>query len=84
MSHKSTVTALPPFGKMNYILLLAGIVLIIIGYVIMSTEEFVDATEFSLTLYVVPFIILAGFISVGIGIMKKQKGTVSSTTTDAE
>ena len=73
MDQNSSGTSLPPFGKKNYIFVLAGIAIIAIGYLIIGTENFVDATQFSLSLHVCPFIILAGFIAVGYGIMIKPK-----------
>lgn len=51
-----------PFGKKNYLFLLGGIVLIFLGYIIMSSEDFIDATKFSLALYVAPPVIVLGFV----------------------
>lgn len=51
-----------PFGKKNYIFLLIGIVVIFLGYFLMAQEGFIDATEFSLALYVSPPVIIAGFV----------------------
>lgn len=73
----SSASPLPPFGKKNYIFVLAGIVAIVAGYLLMGTEDFVDATKFSIALHVCPFIILAGFISVGYGIMIKPPHAIA-------
>ena len=37
-----------PFKKINVLIILAGVALIILGYLLMSTENFIDATQFSL------------------------------------
>lgn len=51
-----------PFGKKNYIFLIAGVVLIVFGYFLMSREDFIDATQFSLALHVAPPAIILGFV----------------------
>ncbi len=61
-----------PFTKKNYIIIGASIGLIIFGYFLISTEKFVDAAHFSLSLYVCPFLIAAGLIGVGYGIMYRN------------
>jgi uncharacterized membrane protein YidH (DUF202 family) len=50
-----------PFGRKNYMLLLVGIGILILGYVLLSFEQFKDATEFSIALNVAPFVILSGY-----------------------
>jgi hypothetical protein len=62
-----------PFGRMNYILLLIGIGIIALGFILMSQDPFVDAREFSISLYVAPPIVVLGFLEVIFAIMYKPK-----------
>jgi len=65
------------FGKQNYILLIAGTLLAVIGYAVMSGGGSDDPTVFSEELfsfsrmYVAPILILVGLGVVGWGVMKK-------------
>lgn len=67
------------FGKQNYILMIVGTLLAILGYVIMSGGGSEDPTVFSEELfsfrrmYIAPTLIVAGLAIVGWGIMKKVK-----------
>ena len=71
-----------PFTKKNYIVMSAGVALMALGYFLMSGEKFVDATQFSVSLYVTPFLIIAGLIVVGYGIMVRSGDT--PTTDDSQ
>ncbi len=62
-----------PLGKMNYILLLIGVGIIGFGFVLMSMDGFVDATEFSVSLYIAPIVVMAGFLEIIYAIMYKPK-----------
>lgn len=66
-----------PFTRMNYILLLAGIAIIVVGFFIMAQDEFVDATKFSMSLHVAPVVVVAGFVEVIFAIMYRPKSQVS-------
>ncbi len=61
-----------PFTKTNYILLIIGIVVILAGFVLMSTGEFVDATEFSVALYIAPIMVVGGFVEIIYAIMYRS------------
>lgn len=67
------------FGKENYILVLAGTVIAVIGYVLLSGGGSEDPAVFSDELFnarrmfVAPITILVGLVVVGWGIMKKVK-----------
>ncbi len=65
-----------PLGRMNYILLIAGIAIIAIGFFLMSREPFIDATQFSLALNVAPIVVVAGFLEIIYAIMYRPKSTV--------
>lgn len=62
-----------PFGKKNFLWILIGAGLIALGYFLMATENFVDANEFSLALYVCPVMIIAGHVVVIYGILIRDK-----------
>lgn len=67
------------FGKQNYILIIVGTALAILGYILMSGGGSDDPTVFSEELFsfrrmfVAPILILVGLVVVGWGIMKKVK-----------
>jgi hypothetical protein len=60
-----------PFGRMNYILLAIGVAVIGLGFLLMSLDDFVDATQFSISLYVAPFVVVAGFVEIIYAILYK-------------
>jgi hypothetical protein len=57
------------FGKKNYTLMAAGFAILIIGFLIMRIENQIDGV---LSLFLAPWIIFAGFIVFGYGILKKN------------
>ncbi|MFY7734517.1 MAG: DUF3098 domain-containing protein [Bacteroidia bacterium] len=59
------------FGKENYILMLAGVLVIILGFTLMAGKENIleDATKVT----VAPILILSGFIIEIFAIMKSKK-----------
>lgn len=65
------------FSKKNYTLIIAGVLLLVIGYVLMIGGGSDNPQEFSYELFsaqrviIAPIVILAGFVVVGWGIMKK-------------
>lgn len=66
------------FSKKNYILIIAGVLMTVLGYVLMIGGGSDDPKEFSYELfsvtriYIAPLLILAGLCVVGWGIMKKS------------
>ena len=68
-----------PFTKSNYITILAGMVCILLGFVLMSGGGEHTATSFDDTIFsfrritLAPIVVVAGFVVVGIGIMKRFK-----------
>jgi hypothetical protein len=66
-------------GKINYILIAAGFLLMVIGYFLMSGGGASSSTEFSQDLFssqritIAPLFILAGFVLEIYAIMKKPK-----------
>jgi|AACY02.2.fsa_nt_gi Protein of unknown function (DUF3098). len=64
-----------PFDRKNYLFIIGGVLLVVLGYILLSGEEFVDATEFSIGLYVVPPIMLLGYLVIAFGILRKPEQT---------
>ncbi len=59
------------FGKENYLLMIAGIVIIFVGFVLMSGSE--DIFDFR-KLTLAPIVVLIGFVVEVVAIMRKTKG----------
>lgn len=72
-----------PFERMNYILLGIGILLIAVGFFLMR-GEYVDATKFSVPLYVAPVIVVAGFLEIVYAIMYTPKKAENNTEETAQ
>lgn len=49
------------FGRRNYVLLLAGVAAVVVGYVMMRVDNQVDGF---ISLYVAPLIILGGYLEI--------------------
>ncbi len=62
-----------PFGKQNYRYMIISLIVLILGYFLLSSNEFVDATEFSVPLHIAPFVIAAGYIGLIYAILYKPK-----------
>ena len=60
------------FSKQNYLLMILGVVLVIIGYYIMRSENEVDGF---ISLYVAPLIILGGYLEIIYAILWRPKAT---------
>ena len=72
-TENSTVTL--PFTKQNYILLAIGVGIIVLGFFLMSLDNFVDATQFSISLYIAPIVVIAGFAEIAYAIMYRPKSS---------
>ncbi|MEL7342290.1 MAG: DUF3098 domain-containing protein, partial [Bacteroidota bacterium] len=73
-----------PFTRTNYVLLIIGIVIILAGFVLMSLDEFIDATEFSVSLYIAPILVVGGFIEVIFAIMYRADDPQTSPELSAD
>lgn len=68
-----------PFTKKNYITILVGVVLLFLGFLLMSGGGEHTATEFDGSIFsfrritLAPIVVVAGFVVVGFGIMKRFK-----------
>ena len=60
------------FARRNYLLLLAGVLIVVFGYVIMAVENEVDGF---ISLYLAPVIILAGYLEIIYAILWRPKET---------
>lgn len=58
------------FSRANYLLLLLGLVIIVIGYVIMRLENEVDGF---ISLYIAPILILGGYLEIIYAIFYQPK-----------
>ena len=69
-----------PFTRRNYALMLAGVVVIVLGFILMSGGAEHTATEFDASIFsarritIAPIVVIAGFVLVGFAIMKRFKG----------
>lgn len=66
------------FGRLNYIMLIAGVVIVLLGFVLMagghSTEQVFDSSVFSaMHIKVAPVVTLIGFVSIIFAIIIKPK-----------
>lgn len=54
------------FTRRNYVLLLSGLAMIVVGYIIMRMENEVDGF---ISLYIAPIILLAGYLEIIYAVM---------------
>lgn len=73
-----------PFTRKNYLLLLLGVGIIALGFFLMTLEPFIDATKFSIALYIAPIIVVGGFVEVIFAIMYQEKGAKKSEVAEME
>ena len=73
------------FGKENYMWMLAGIVVIILGFILMAGGKSADPKIFdpkevysTTRITIAPLLIIIGFVLEIVGIMKKPKVVVSN------
>jgi Protein of unknown function (DUF3098) len=69
-----------PFKKINYMMLIGGVVLVILGYMLMSGGGSADPNVFNgeelfshRRITLAPIVILLGYLIVGVGIMYRSK-----------
>lgn len=68
-----------PFAMKNYITILVGMALLLLGFVLMSGGGEHTATSFDESIFsfrritLAPVVVVAGFVVVGVGIMKRFK-----------
>ena len=65
------------FTRRNYMLLLLGLALVVVGYVIMRLENEVDGF---LSLYVAPLLILGGYLEVFYAILWRPRQSAETET----
>jgi len=61
------------FGKKNYQLFIVGIVILVIGYILLGIEDFIDVKHFSIALYIAPIVIIGGYASIIYAILVREK-----------
>jgi hypothetical protein len=69
-----------PFKKINYLMLIAGVVTIIIGYLLMSGGGSPDPNVFNgeelfstRRITIAPMVVVFGYVIIGVGIMYRPK-----------
>ena len=68
-----------PLSKKNYILMLVGVAIIVIGFILMSGGGDHTVTEFDESIYsvrritIAPIMVLLGFVTVALGIILRFK-----------
>ena len=79
------------FGKKNYIILGIGLVILMIGYLLMSGGAATSADEFNAAelfstrrINVAPTVVLIGYIVVGVAIMYRDKSGSLTQKNDAD
>lgn len=72
------------FGKKNYIILGIGLVILMIGYLLMSGGAATSADEFNAEelfsarrITLAPIVVLSGYIVIGVAIMYRDKSNTS-------
>ncbi|MEL6672679.1 MAG: DUF3098 domain-containing protein [Bacteroidota bacterium] len=76
-SRKAAPEVVLPFSRKNYMLMLLGVGLIAFGFFLMSLDEFIDASEFSISLYIAPILVVGGFVEIIYAILYRPKAEVS-------
>ena len=77
--NKSVENGGMPFTVKNYVMMLAGLLVIVLGFILMSGGGEHTVTEFDETIFsfrritLAPIVVVAGFIIVGVSIMKRFK-----------
>ena len=78
------------FGKKNYYILGAGLLLLIIGYFLMSGGAATSADEFNAEelfsarrITVAPIVVLIGYVVIGVAIMYRDKSETRIKKSDA-
>lgn len=69
-----------PLQPVHYKRIALGFLLLVVGFLLLASEKFVDATQFSISLWVAPLIILGGYIWIGASILYNPKGKGASHT----
>lgn len=68
-----------PFTTKNYVMMLIGVLVIVVGFVLMSGGGEHTATTFDESIFsfrritLAPIVVIAGFVVVGVAIMKRFK-----------
>lgn len=81
--NKKNMANTPLFGKQNYLIMLAGLVVIAIGFVLMTGGKSADPKVFdpkevysTTRITIAPLLIIIGFVLEIVGILKKNTAEV--------
>ena len=76
------------FSKQNYMIMLTGLVIVVIGFLLMSGGGSEDPTKFNYEIFsgrritLAPIMVIGGYVVVVVGIMKKSKPAIKNETTE--
>lgn len=71
------------FTKQNYIIMLTGLLIVVIGFLLMSGGGSEDPTKFNYDIFsarritLAPIMVIGGYVVVVVGIMKKSKASTN-------
>ncbi len=78
-TYKSEEKTVMPLGRKNHIIIGVAILLLVVGFVLLSGGGTDNPNEFNYDIFsvrrlvVAPIVLVAGYVLVGVGIMKKFK-----------
>ena len=73
MKNKTQTKDTLPLSSKNIYIIIAGIVVLILGNIIVAQEDFIDATKFSVALYVAPIVLAVSVAIIIFGLLYKPK-----------
>lgn len=79
MANKKEEKVILPLGKKNYITIAVSVILLIVGFLLLSGGGSDNPNEFNYEMFsarrlvVAPIILVLGYIGIGVGIMKRYK-----------
>ena len=79
----SHIREVMPFTTENYRYLLLGILILVVGFLLLSLEHFIDATQFSIALHVAPCVIVGGYVFLIWAIMKRSANARATDSANA-
>jgi len=68
-----------PLGPQNYKHIGIGIAILVVGFFLLSMDGFVDATQFSVSLHISPFVIIGGYTYLIWALMLRSNTQASET-----
>ncbi len=73
MKNKTQTKDALPLSSKNIYIIIAGIIILILGNIVVAQEDFIDATKFSMALYIAPIILAVSVAIIIFGLLYKSK-----------